>query len=472
MGDFSRLQEEISGHTDTLRQLEVTSDDEESTQILASALIGRAVASLDLAEGVLATPASSSERQPMFGTDPLFLAERARGDAEKLLAAGVIEEGHLLKGRALSILSLPREAVVEISKAREACGGDEQWRKLVDELHAEKQVTLVEEGSRSATADSVDGSSEKKRRIVRGDDLDCPMCCRLLLDPVTTPCGHTFCRTCLVRAVDHSCHCPMCRAVVYVNAYQLPTTVVLRSIIEKNFAEELKKRKEEDKAEKDMQVGEGSVRLPLFVMDAVLPGEQIDLNIFEPRYRLMIRRCLEGSGKFGMILAVDGEVMEGAVGTEVKVKEYETQSDGRFLVTVIGERRFKCEQLGEQDGVRVASCSFLVDDLCEGEERTEAKRELETAERKLNEQLESLKSEGGRLAAIAHMIKQRAGKTPSEDNITARSFWLASHLSLPSEDKVKLLSDTSVRSRAAFLVQWLEGSGLVRQIGGGGCTIQ
>jgi len=35
-------------------------------------------------------------------------------------------------------------------------------------------------------------------------------------------------------------------------------------------------------------------------MSTVLPGEKIHLNIFEPRYRLMIRRAMEGNRRFGM----------------------------------------------------------------------------------------------------------------------------------------------------------------------------
>ena len=32
-----------------------------------------------------------------------------------------------------------------------------------------------------------------------------------MLDPVTTYCGHTLCRKCMARVLDHSLHCPVCR---------------------------------------------------------------------------------------------------------------------------------------------------------------------------------------------------------------------------------------------------------------------
>ena len=40
--------------------------------------------------------------------------------------------------------------------------------------------------------------------------------------------------------------------------------------------------------------------LPLFVMSLMMPGETMALNIFEPRYRLMVRRVMEGSRRLGM----------------------------------------------------------------------------------------------------------------------------------------------------------------------------
>ncbi|KAF4531574.1 hypothetical protein B566_EDAN018539, partial [Ephemera danica] len=47
---------------------------------------------------------------------------------------------------------------------------------------------------------------------LESSDLDCVLCCRLLWRPVTTPCGHTYCWTCLDRCLDYSHACPLCMA--------------------------------------------------------------------------------------------------------------------------------------------------------------------------------------------------------------------------------------------------------------------
>uniref|UniRef100_A0A803XLC2 RING-type domain-containing protein n=1 Tax=Meleagris gallopavo TaxID=9103 RepID=A0A803XLC2_MELGA len=33
----------------------------------------------------------------------------------------------------------------------------------------------------------------------------------LFYEPVTTPCGHTFCLKCLERCLDHNPKCPLCK---------------------------------------------------------------------------------------------------------------------------------------------------------------------------------------------------------------------------------------------------------------------
>lgn len=63
-------------------------------------------------------------------------------------------------------------------------------------------------------------------------------------------------------------------------------SVTLNNLIQRNFPEEF----EERKAEMEAVTLAGEEMLPLFVMDVVLPLQHMTLNIFEPRYRLMVRK--------------------------------------------------------------------------------------------------------------------------------------------------------------------------------------
>ncbi|XP_048034635.1 E3 ubiquitin-protein ligase TRIM39-like [Megalobrama amblycephala] len=45
------------------------------------------------------------------------------------------------------------------------------------------------------------------------EELQCSICLEVFTDPVTTPCGHNFCRTCLSKCWTNtwSCFCPLCK---------------------------------------------------------------------------------------------------------------------------------------------------------------------------------------------------------------------------------------------------------------------
>ena len=74
------------------------------------------------------------------------------------------------------------------------------------------------------------------------------------------------------------------------------------------------------------------------------------LHIFEPRYRLLVRRCIERQRPFGIVLIRSGsEVGAGAepyeVGTEAKIVAESPLPDGRSYIVTRGERRFVVESL-------------------------------------------------------------------------------------------------------------------------------
>ncbi|RRT74169.1 hypothetical protein B296_00018518 [Ensete ventricosum] len=72
-------------------------------------------------------------------------------------------------------------------------------------------------------------------------------------------------------------------------------SVTLNNIIQKNFPEEFAERK----SEQENLTHLGVDIMPLFVMDVVLPCQKLSLNIFEPRYRLMV--CVEGRRRFRIL---------------------------------------------------------------------------------------------------------------------------------------------------------------------------
>ncbi|GAB4577658.1 MAG: LON peptidase substrate-binding domain-containing protein [Anaerolineales bacterium] len=88
--------------------------------------------------------------------------------------------------------------------------------------------------------------------------------------------------------------------------------------------------------------------LPLFPLNTVLfPGLPLRLNIFEPRYKQMIKRCLETGEKFGVVLIKKGREALGPlaepylIGCTAQLIQVETTPDERYDITAIGRERFR-----------------------------------------------------------------------------------------------------------------------------------
>ena len=94
---------------------------------------------------------------------------------------------------------------------------------------------------------------------------------------------------------------------------------------------------------------------PMFPLESVrLPGEDLPLRIFEPRYGALVRECLSSAMEFGVVLIAAGREVGGGdarcdVGTMAHIVNYQDFGDGRY--------RLECEM---RERIRVTS--WLDDD--------------------------------------------------------------------------------------------------------------
>ncbi|HEX5690925.1 MAG TPA: LON peptidase substrate-binding domain-containing protein [Roseiflexaceae bacterium] len=106
-------------------------------------------------------------------------------------------------------------------------------------------------------------------------------------------------------------------------------------------------------------------KLPLFPLNTVLfPGLPISLHIFEERYRLMIARCIEQNGPFGVVLIregpeVGGEAAPYPVGTTAVIGDNVRLEDGRYYLTATGQRRFRIQYIAQRQPYILASVAYL-----------------------------------------------------------------------------------------------------------------
>jgi Lon protease-like protein len=81
--------------------------------------------------------------------------------------------------------------------------------------------------------------------------------------------------------------------------------------------------------------------LPLFPLNVVVfPGEKLNLHIFEPRYKQLVKDCVESESTFGIPTYIDNGV--GMYGTEIKILNLEKKYDsGEMDIRTQGMGIFK-----------------------------------------------------------------------------------------------------------------------------------
>lgn len=106
--------------------------------------------------------------------------------------------------------------------------------------------------------------------------------------------------------------------------------------------------------------------IPIFPLPGVLllPGGQLPLNIFEPRYLAMVRDAMAGERMIGMVqpreAAADaGRARVYGTGCTGRITAFSEIPDGRNLITLTGVIRFDIEaELPPVDGYRRAVVSY------------------------------------------------------------------------------------------------------------------
>ncbi|CAL0319881.1 unnamed protein product [Lupinus luteus] len=380
---------------------------------------------------------SDSEQRPLIGLDPTTLAELGLKDADKLvdLQSNSVKP-YILKANALSLLE-------KFEEARDVILSGLQVDPFSNSLRTSLQ-NLERESCRS-TGTNMHGQPE------RNDDFDCTVCLKLLYEPVTTPCGHSFCRSCLFQAMDCGNRCPLCRTVLFFSPRTCSISVTLKNIIEKNFPEEYAERKQEH----DSLINSGVDLLPLFVMDVVIPCQKFPLNIFEPRYRLMIRRVMEGNHRMGMVIIESSTGSLAEYACEVEITECEPLPDGRFYIEIESRRRFRIVRSWDQDGYRVAEVEWIQDIM-----PAEGTREKETLLELTHNAAESARSWIRRAKEAARLDQRRLHRLasveammPSLGDPERFSFWLATLSNRKPSERLDLLSmrDTTERIRRGLI---------------------
>ena len=193
------------------------------------------------------------------------------------------------------------------------------------------------------------------------------------------------------------------------------------------------------------------LKIPIFPLNVILfPGMQLPLHIFEPRYQLMVRRCLAGDyfdcdKAFGVALIVAGregesETVPAPVGCIADITQSVAMPDGRFNLMCVGRRRFEIISLREEDNYLVGSIEWLDDERGEAINAHDDLIEAARTRSALESYLQAIAHNAGSLAPD---VMQLEIPSSPEDF----SMWVAALLPLAPHEKQPLLETTSTLHR-------------------------
>ncbi|GKT87937.1 ATP-dependent protease [Colletotrichum tofieldiae] len=310
------------------------------------------------------------------------------------------------------------------------------------ELDYNSSVTFAEVSSLGDEAATIDNRTFSKVKESVRTEMDCQVCYALFYDPLTT----TFWADAVLTRGDALA------------------------------AEALNRHREFD--------------IPIFVCTLSFPMMPTFLHVFEPRYRLMIRRALEGDRTFGMVLpqrprtANDTHFVE--YGTLLRIVNAEYFADGRSLIETTGISRFRITRHGILDGYLVGKIE-RVDDIAIAEEEdleaNETQQALERYESAATHQSEDSTTSRPTMTtpedlskmptsellslgvSFVERMRQQSvpwlaqrmltiyGECPNDPALFP--WWFASILPAKEYEKYKLLETRSVRERLKICCGWI-----------------
>ena len=190
---------------------------------------------------------------------------------------------------------------------------------------------------------------------------------------------------------------------------------------------------------------------PMFPLESVrLPGEELPLRIFEPRYGALVRECLDGAMQFGVVLIAAGREVGGEdarcdVGSMAHIVDCQDLGEGRYRLECEMRERIRVTSWLDDDPYPRAEIRIL-DDFEWDESLVPLRNKAEAAVRALLELATALTGEGW----------------PSDielaDEPVAACWQLAAIAPLGPLDQVELLASPDLASMLVTLTEFAGGA--------------
>lgn len=304
-------------------------------------------------------------------------------------------------------------------------------------------------------------------------EFECAVCMKLLLDPVSTSCGHTFCKTCIERSLDFRTQCPLCRATLIGGTN---VNVLIANLIEQRYPDQLRARREgvrdevreeEDASNQQRQRVNENAEHHLVLLrpdwnSMGAPKEILVQNFEADSVSLAVRHSRQ------LVMMDASSVSEGSLGVLHQIAAYnETEDSGRRLI-VVGTSRVRLHSRIQQG---VGSFIAVSDTPLSIEELSPDPNAATISVRDIAKDCEALVAEQGQKLGHAGKAQFDAmyGRPPSlPQNLTSASlekfsFWIVNAINMPHKTKLQCFNSTDTRQRLDTC------RNILRNAGSGGC---
>jgi Lon protease-like protein len=186
----------------------------------------------------------------------------------------------------------------------------------------------------------------------------------------------------------------------------------------------------------------------MFPLGTVLfPYASLPLHVFEPRYRVMTRRCLDGDREFGVVLIERGSEVGGGdvrfdTGTLARIVRATELPDGRYALVTVGLTRFRVAQWLPDDPFPRAEIEAIDEQVVPAED-TRAR--------------DVVRSAFDVALGLWHELDARvpAHAPPASDDPVRDLYEIAAASPLGPLDAQRVLEAADARARSAVLEQYL-----------------
>ncbi|KAF9916737.1 hypothetical protein BX616_002951 [Lobosporangium transversale] len=321
-------------------------------------------------------------------------------------------------------------------------------------------------------------------RLKIQQEVECQICFLLFDHPITTYCGHTLCKSCLITSLDHKPDCPLCRRKLPLYMFyhnQPPNKALLRFIQYLSTRPRITFESENHSSVEEREVDPTLAVTPLFINALIFPRIPCYLLVFEPRYRKLLRNVLKTESKlFGMVLPPQQQKYQDLetfawepsmeYGTLLKVLSCELLPDGRALVETVGVSRFQILTYSKVDGYYAATAVDIIDDIPEEYERGLEKKVLDAAAATAKEREQQ--AETGISKSIAesgeeqasHLLGRASKRRQDQETSQSGTTPLLSHSSLSLSPSSSSSSSSSL-SLSVSVSAPTSSSGLLEDVG-------